>query len=115
MDTSKENGSISLSKLHLGKTKSVLEQSCWPTGTSERRDSLDSHETPALSHIATPAAVRDHVKSLTYEKGKSMGGTYDEEKMEVEISILYLCHGFDFQSGIITEQYKLSIILLCSI
>lgn len=47
----------------LGKTKSVLEECFCPTRTSQRMDSLDSHETLALVHIATPEAVTERVMS----------------------------------------------------
>lgn len=43
---------------HLGKTKSVLEESSLATWTSQRRGSLNSAEIVSVSHIATPAEVR---------------------------------------------------------
>lgn len=66
MTSSEANDNISPSKLHRPRnTMFVLEQSCFSTRTSQRMDSLDSHEIPALAHIATPAPVTENMSVTT--------------------------------------------------
>lgn len=71
MTCRKEHGNIYLLKRRRpGKTKSVLEESYWSTRTSQRMDSLNSHETLALAHIANPEAVTERVvsKVIKYQR-----------------------------------------------
>lgn len=68
MTCGKEQDNISLLKLRRpGKTKFVLEESYWSTRTSQRMDSLDSHEILALAHIANPEAVTERVASKSFK------------------------------------------------